>query len=87
MARYDYTALIDGLKAGIDTNAAAIRKIRDKDRNVQLTVDAALQVEIQDSLHTSLFQNKRISVVVLDAGSGDVLASALNPLPNLKAPN
>ena len=27
-----------------------------------------------------------MAVVVLDAGSGDVLASALNPLPNLQSP-
>jgi cell division protein FtsI/penicillin-binding protein 2 len=45
-----------------------------------------LQVEVQDSLRTSAFHNKRISVVVLDAASGDVLASALNPLPNLQSP-
>lgn len=86
MARYDYTALVDGLKSGIDTNEVAIRKIRDKDRNIHLTVDAALQVELQDSLRNSLFQQKRISVVVLDAATGDVLASALNPLPNLQSP-
>ncbi len=86
MSRYDYTALIDGLKEGIDSNAVAIRKIRDKDRNIHLTLDAALQVEIQDSLSHSLFNNKRISVVVLDATSGDVLASAVYPLPNLHSP-
>jgi len=49
-------------------------------------VDAALQVELQDSLRSSAFNNKRISVVVLDAASGDILASALNPLPNLQSP-
>lgn len=86
LARYDYTALTEGLKAGIDSNAAPIRKIRDKDRNLYLSVDAALQKELQDSLHNSLFNNKRISIVVLDATSGDVLASALNPLPDLQSP-
>lgn len=86
LARYDYTALVEGLAAGIDSNHAAIRKIKDKDRAVHLTVDAALQVELQDSLQTSNWKEKRISVVVLDAGSGDILASALNPLPNLQSP-
>lgn len=86
MARYDYTALVDGLKGGIDSSQPAIRKIRDKDRNIHLTVDAALQVELQDSLRNSIFRDKRISVVVLDAASGDVLASALYPLPNLQSP-
>lgn len=86
LARYDYSALIDGLRAGIDSNQVAIRQIREKDRTVQLSVDAALQVELQDSLRHNTFNNKRISVVVLDAASGDLLASALNPLPNLQAP-
>jgi cell division protein FtsW (lipid II flippase) len=86
LARYDYSVLAEGLEQGIDSNATAIRQIRDKDRNVHLSVDAALQVELQDSLRTSAFKDKRISVVVLDATSGDILASALNPLPDLQSP-
>ena len=86
MVRYDYTALVEGLKSGVDSNQAPIKKIRDKDRSLYLSVDAALQVEIQDSLRNSLFNHKRISVVVLNATTGDVLASALNPLPNLQSP-
>ena len=86
LTRYDYTSLVDGLKDGIDSNRAAIKKITNKDRTVHLTVDAALQAELQDSLHNSLFHNKRMAVVVLDAVSGDILASALNPLPNLQSP-
>jgi cell division protein FtsI/penicillin-binding protein 2 len=74
------------LKEGIDSGGAAFKKIRDKDRDIHLTVDAALQSEIQDSLRNSVFHNKRIAVVVMDAVSGDVLASALNPLPNLQSP-
>jgi hypothetical protein len=86
LARYDYSALIDGLRAGIDSNHVAIRKIKDKDRAIHLTVDAALQTEIQDSLQTGGWKEKRVSVVVLDAASGDILASALNPLPDLQSP-
>jgi cell division protein FtsW (lipid II flippase)/cell division protein FtsI/penicillin-binding protein 2 len=86
LVRYDYANLVNGLKEGIDTTGTAIREIRDKDRNIHLSVDAALQTELQDSLHNSSFHNKRIAVVVLDAASGDVLASALNPLPNLQSP-
>ena len=84
--RYDYSSLVEGLKDGIDSNRAAIKKITGKDRTVHLTVDAALQSELQDSLQHSLFANKRMAVVVLDAVSGDILASALNPLPNLQSP-
>jgi hypothetical protein len=86
LARYDYSSLVDCLAEGVDTSYATIKKIRNKDRNIHLTVDAGLQVELQDSLHNSTFNNKRISVVVLDARSGDILASALNPLPNLQSP-
>ncbi|MEO5680994.1 MAG: FtsW/RodA/SpoVE family cell cycle protein [Chitinophagaceae bacterium] len=86
LQRYDYSSLVDGLREGIDSNSAAIRKITGKDRSIHLTVDAALQTELQDSMHSSLFQQKRMAVVVLDAVSGDVLASALNPLPNLQIP-
>lgn len=86
LVRYDYANLVDGLREGIDSAGEAIHKIKDKDRNIHLSVDAALQVELQDSLHSSIFNNKRMAVVVLDAVSGDVLASALNPLPNLQSP-
>lgn len=86
LVRYDYSALTEALKNGIDSSNAAIRKIIDAPRNIQLTVDAGLQKEIQDSLARSAFNGKRISVVVLDAASGDLLASALNPLPDLQRP-
>lgn len=86
LARYDYSALVDGLKEGIDSSRPAIRSVTGKDRSLRLSVDAALQTELQDSLHNSSFNNKRIAVVVMDAVSGDVLASALNPLPNLHSP-
>lgn len=86
LTRFDYAALKGALRAGMDTTAQAIRNIRHKDRNVYLTVDAALQVELQDSISKSRFADKRISVVVLDAASGDVLASALHPLPSLQSP-
>ena len=86
LVRYDYTNLVEGLQQGIDSNSAAVKKITGKDRTVHLSVDAALQTELQDSLHNSNFHNKRIAVVVLDALSGDILASALNPLPNLQLP-
>lgn len=86
LVRYDYAALIPSLRGAIDSSNAAIRKILDAPRDVQLTVDAALQKEIQDSLSRSAFNGKRISVIVLDAASGDLLASALHPLPDLRSP-
>ena len=47
-----------------------------------LTMDAALQTTIQKALPTddSLI-NKRVSVVVMEDNTGDVIASAMLPLP------
>ncbi|MBC8151409.1 MAG: penicillin-binding protein, partial [Bacteroidetes bacterium] len=55
--------------------------------DIRLSINAELQVAIQNALATSDYSNRRVSVVVLDAGSGDVLASALHPIPNLKTPD
>ena len=85
LVSYDYSPLVESLQSGIDSSSISVRKITHKERDVYLTIDAALQKEIQDSLHKSNFKNDRISVVVLDAASGDILASALNPLPDLQA--
>lgn len=87
LVSYDYSPLVESLQSGIDTTNEAVRKIKHKDRDIHLTIDAALQKEIQDSLHKSNFKNNRIAVVVLDAATGDLLASALNPLPNLQMPD
>ncbi|WP_336518319.1 FtsW/RodA/SpoVE family cell cycle protein [Pollutibacter soli] len=86
LLRYDFASLVNGLKHPIDSTNPDVIEIRSKDRNIQLAVDASLQKEIQDSLQQSRFNNKRMSVVVLDASTGDLLSSAMNPLPNLQSP-
>lgn len=82
---YDYSELAPALRAGLDSREVAERKA--KNRDLHLSVNAELQVAIQQALATSDFRNRRVSVVVLDASSGDVLASALHPLPNLQTPD
>ncbi|GAB4025970.1 hypothetical protein GCM10028809_08590 [Spirosoma gilvum] len=82
---YDYSELAPALRAGIDSREVAERK--GKNRDIHLSVNAELQVALQQALARSAYNNKRLSVVVLDAGSGDVLASATHPLPNLKTPD
>ncbi|GAB3916540.1 FtsW/RodA/SpoVE family cell cycle protein [Larkinella terrae] len=81
---YDYRELATALRAGVDSHEVAERKA--KNRDLSLSVDAGLQVALQQSLAQSQYKDKRLSVVVLDAASGDVLASAMHPLPNLKSP-
>ncbi|GAB3491751.1 hypothetical protein GCM10027341_05120 [Spirosoma knui] len=82
---YDYSELAPALRAGLDSREVERRKAQNRD--VYLTVNAELQVALQKSLAQSDYRNKRLSVVVLDAASGDLLASAMHPLPNLKTPD
>ncbi|QMW04191.1 FtsW/RodA/SpoVE family cell cycle protein [Spirosoma foliorum] len=81
---YDYSELAPALRAGIDSREVARRKAQNRD--LHLSVNAELQVAIQQGLAQSAYNNKRLSVVVLDAASGDVMASAMYPLPALKTP-
>ncbi len=80
VSKKDYSALAPFLLSGI--NSAEVDEFKKKNRDVQLTVDASLQTEIQRSMaaDTSLADN-RVSVVVMEATSGDVLTSAVYPLP------
>jgi hypothetical protein len=76
----DYSALTPLLIAGI--NSVAVDSFKQRDRDVQLTLDAALQTRIQQSLQSDdSLMNNRISVVVMEDKTGDVLASANYPLP------
>jgi cell division protein FtsW (lipid II flippase)/cell division protein FtsI/penicillin-binding protein 2 len=80
VSKKDYSAIAPLLVAGI--NSEEVIAFKHKNRDVQLTVDAELQSNIQKSIatDTSLYDN-RVSVVVMEAATGDVLASALYPLP------
>lgn len=87
----DYSALLPLLKAGRGSkriervNSGKSRIIKPQD--LHLTLDATLQCRLQDRIRQYIddkYPNHRlmrVSVVVLDAQSGDMLASALYPLP------
>ena len=78
----DYKALLPALKSGKPEGTSP--------KDVRLTLDAKLQTMLQNDLndYVSLqglkrrYQALRISVVVLDANNGDLLASAVYPLPD-----
>lgn len=92
----DYSPLIPYLKAG--TNSSAIEEFNrenhsigtPKKQDICLTIDAALQVELQNEMPgyvERIFPNGmdnlvRMSAVILDAKNGDLLTSAVYPLPN-----
>lgn len=80
VSKKDYSALAPLLIAGI--NSTTVDAFKKRNRDVQLTVDADLQTNIQKSIakDTSLLDN-RVSVVIMLPQTGDVLASAVYPLP------
>jgi len=83
VAKRDYGALAPLLIAGL--NSAAVDSFKQRNRDVKLTVDAGLQTSIQQAMaaDTSL-QDNRVSVVIMLPQTGDVLASAVYPLPPVK---
>ncbi|RYD99704.1 MAG: cell cycle protein, partial [Sphingobacteriales bacterium] len=81
--RRDYSALAPLLLAGI--NSKEVEAFKKRNRDVYMTIDAALQVRLNHELNTlDSLKKSRISVVVLDASNGDVLASSFYPMVNLE---
>ncbi|MEP6552976.1 MAG: FtsW/RodA/SpoVE family cell cycle protein [Ferruginibacter sp.] len=80
VSKRDYGALASLLLKGI--NSPEVKTFKKRNRDVQLTMDAALQTSIQQSIQSDDSVNtKRISVVIMEDNTGDVLASAMYPLP------
>jgi len=80
VSKKDYSELAPLLLAGI--NSKEVEAFKKRNRDVTLTIDARLQTSIQQSIakDTSL-QDNRVSVVIMEDNTGDVLASANYPLP------
>ena len=80
VTKRDYSALSDLLVAGINSNEVA--EFKKRNRDVTLTTDAALQTKIELAIQDDDSVNsKRVSVVVMEDSTGDVIASACWPLP------
>ncbi len=80
VTKRNYTALADMLAAGINSHEVALFKKRNRD--VTLTMDAVLQTKIALAIQGDDSVNrKRVSVVVMEDNTGDVIASACWPLP------
>lgn len=86
----DYSMLLPLLKSGADNVDELYEEGVINPRDVYLTVDAVLQTRLQnriaeymaDNYTDKKFNKTRVSVVVLDASRGDLLASANYPLPD-----
>ncbi|MBC7914892.1 MAG: FtsW/RodA/SpoVE family cell cycle protein, partial [Pyrinomonadaceae bacterium] len=80
VAKRDYSELAPLLLAGI--NSKEVENFKKRNRDVQLTIDAQLQTNIQKSVAADdSLKDNRVSVVVMEDATGDVLASANYPLP------
>lgn len=80
VAKRDFSALADLLASGINSDQVA--EFKKRNRNITLSMDAALQTRIELALQADDRVNrKEVSVVVMKDNTGDVLASACWPLP------
>ncbi len=80
VSKKDYSVLAPLLLAGI--NSMAVDSFKQQNRDVQLSMDAALQTALQkDFARDDSLANNRVSVVIIEDSTGDVLASAMHPLP------
>jgi cell division protein FtsW (lipid II flippase) len=83
--RYDYRELLPLLRHRWEPDNLAVKKIRERERNVHLSVHAGLQVKAGQILQTRLAEQhlQRGSLVVMDPVTGDLLASVNWPSPDL----
>jgi len=80
VGKRDYSALANMLLAGI--NSKEVEDFKKQNRDVQLSMDAGLQTALNQGLALSdSLQDNRVSVVIMEDSTGDVLASSLWPLP------
>ncbi|HRO84162.1 MAG TPA: FtsW/RodA/SpoVE family cell cycle protein [Niabella sp.] len=80
---YDYSALAPYIKAGKNSMLTDAQNKKKKD--VYLSLDATLNQKINKIIQSSdLSKNFRTSVIAVNAKTGDVLASAISPMPSYK---
>ncbi|MNK02835.1 Lipid II flippase FtsW [compost metagenome] len=83
VSKRDYGALAPLLLSGI--NSTEVELFKKRNRDVKLTIDASLQTSIQNTMaQDTAIQKSRVSVVIMEDATGDVLASAVYPLPPIK---
>jgi cell division protein FtsW (lipid II flippase) len=85
--RYDYRELLPLLRHRWEPEDIAVKRIHDRERNVHLSISAALQMKAAEILQARLSAQHldRGSIVVIDPANGDLLASVNLPAPDLLA--
>ncbi|MFL6198696.1 MAG: FtsW/RodA/SpoVE family cell cycle protein [Thermoanaerobaculia bacterium] len=80
--RRDYTEIVPLLRHRWQPEHKAVRKILERERDLKLTIDARLQMRTAEILRRISAQSGYgAAAVVLDADTGEVLASASYPWP------
>jgi cell division protein FtsW (lipid II flippase) len=80
--RVDYKELVPLLRHQYQPKHRAVKKIKERNRNLRMSIDARLQLRAADILQKQAQQaGFGAAAVVLDAQSGDLLASVSYPWP------
>lgn len=79
---YDRTDFVPYMKAGI--NSKLIEEFNAKDRSVTISLDAKMNQTISEAIRNvgTGLKDFKISAVALNAATGEVLASTMNPKPD-----
>jgi peptidoglycan glycosyltransferase len=83
--RLDYRELVPMLRHRHNPQHPAVRAILDRQRDVQTSIDARLQIKVAEALRKQLAVAKKEkgAAVVMEPASGDVLAFVSLPLPGI----
>jgi cell division protein FtsW (lipid II flippase) len=81
--RYDYRELVPLLRHRREPNNPEVRQVLDRPRDVRMSIDARLQVQVAAILGKALKQAgvEKGAAVVMDPATGDLLAAVSFPLP------
>jgi cell division protein FtsW (lipid II flippase) len=81
--RRDFRALLPLARHRYQQDSDVVRAMQTRDRDVQTSLDARLQVRVAAALRDGIVSHgfARGAAVVLDAGTGEVLAAASYPWP------
>jgi cell division protein FtsW (lipid II flippase) len=87
--RYDFRELVPLLRHQYEPNNPEVRKMRERDRTLHMSIDARLQVRAADLLDKQLHKLGRAkgAVVVIDPANGDLLAAVSAPAPAQMPPH
>ena len=83
LKKYDNSYYRQFLKAGLDSKMIK-EENKKKNKDVYLTLDVKLNQIINKIIRSEEFKDYKTSVVAIKTNSGDVLASAFNPIPDAK---